>query len=161
MSLRVHLKRQVKAPTVDGRGIRRFAKSVLAGEGIADVGVTVVLTDDAGIRSLNARFRNRDAATDVLAFPLHEEGEPDPGPGEAEAYLGDVVISLERAWAQAPRFHNDPEGELARLITHGLLHLLGYDHHAPVDGRRMKAAERRALARFEPGSLVPVKGTRA
>jgi probable rRNA maturation factor len=159
--LRVHLKRQVKAPTVDGRGIQRFAKSVLAGEGIADVGVTVVLTDDAGIRSLNARFRNRDAATDVLAFPLHEDGDLEPDPGEAEAYLGDVVISLERAYAQAPRFHNDPEGELARLITHGLLHLLGYDHHSPADGRRMKAAERRALMGWEPGSLIPRRGTEA
>jgi len=111
--------------------------------------VTVVLTDDRGMRDLNARFRDRDVPTDVLAFPLGEEGE------DGVVHLGDVAISLERAIAQAPRFHNLPEAELARLIAHGLLHLLGYDHHTPSEGRRMKAAERRALARLLPGSLLP------
>lgn len=124
-------------------GIKRFAKDVLDNEGVADGAVTIVFTDDAGIRELNARFRGMDRPTDVLAFPLPDE----------EGYLGDVIISLERARGQAPRFHNDPESELARLIVHGLLHLLGYDHHRPQDGRRMKAAERRALEYFEPGSL--------
>ena len=62
---------------------------------------------------------------------------------------------------QAPRFENDPEAELARLMVHGLLHLLGYDHHRPQDGRRMKAAERRALGMFLPGSLWNVEPSRA
>jgi len=123
---------------------------VLRGEGIPARGtaaaLTIVFTDDVGIRALNARFRDRDRATDVLSFPLHEDDE-------AGVYLGDVVISLERAENQAPRFGNDPEAELARLLVHGLLHLIGYDHHNPVDGRRMKAAERRALLEFVPGSL--------
>jgi rRNA maturation RNase YbeY len=114
--------------------------------------VTLLLTDDEGMRDLNARFRNRDAPTDVLAFPLHEEGE------DGTIHLGDVAVSLERAVAQAPRFHNLPEAELARLIAHGLLHLLGYDHHTPSDGRRMKAAERRALARLLPESILPDGG---
>jgi len=118
--------------------------------------VTVVFTDDRGMRDLNARFRDRDAPTDVLAFPLGAEGE------DGVVHLGDVAISLERAMAQAPRFHNPPEAELARLIAHGLLHLLGYDHHTPSEGRRMKAAERRALARLLPESLLPDGGgTRA
>ena len=73
---------------------------------------------------------------------------------EEGAYLGDVVISMDRARAQAPRYRHDVEAELARLLVHGVLHLLGYDHHAPRDGRAMKAAERRALAAFLPGSLV-------
>ena len=117
--------------------------------------VAVLLTDDAGIRALNARHRGRDEATDVLAFPLGE-------PQEGEFHLGDVAISLERAQTQAPRFGNDPEAELARLLAHGLLHLLGYDHHSPADGRRMKAAERRALVHFRPGMLVrAARGRRA
>jgi len=127
-------------------GIKRFARHVLMSEGVAEAAVTIVFTDDVGIRSLNARFRDQDRATDVLAFPLHEEDD-------GRMYLGDVIISLERARSQAPRFGNDPEGELARLLVHGLLHLLGYDHHRPQDGRRMKAAERRGLDGFLPGSL--------
>lgn len=149
MSLRVHLKRQDARRGVDPYGIRRLAKAVLRGEGVVSGAVTLVLTDDAGIRDLNGRFRDKDRPTDVLAFPLHEEDEL------GEVYLGDVIISIERAREQAPRFRNDPESELARLVVHGLLHLLGYDHHRPADGRKMKAAERRALAHFEPGRLWP------
>jgi probable rRNA maturation factor len=124
---------------------------VLEQEGVALGAVTIVFTDDAGIRDLNARFRDQDRATDVLAFPLPDE----------DGYLGDVIISLERARAQAPRFGNDREAELARLIVHGLLHLLGYDHHRPQDGRRMKAAERRGLGLFAAGSLWDAEPSRA
>lgn len=154
MSLRVHLKRVVKRPAVDAAGVKRFIKHVLRSEQVAEGGITVVLTDDAGIRDLNARFRGRDRATDVLAFPLGE----DDGTG---LYLGDVIVSLPRAVEQAPRFHNDAESELARLLAHGVLHLLGYDHHSPADGRRMKQAERRVLAGLEPGTLLPEGGAPA
>jgi probable rRNA maturation factor len=119
---------------------------VLRGEGRGSVSITVVLTDDPRIQELNREFRGLDRPTDVLAFPA----DPDP----ADPYLGDVVVSVERTTAQAPRFHNDPETELARVVAHGILHLLGYDHHAPADGRRMKAAERRALELYEPGMLL-------
>jgi len=152
VSLRVHLKRLTKYPRVDTGGAKRFARDVLLAEGVQEGAVSLVLTDDEGIRKLNARFRDRDRPTDVLAFPLHEEGE------DGVVYLGDVAVSLERAVAQAPRFHNLPEAELARLIAHGLLHLIGYDHHTPAEGRRMKAAERRALARLLPDSLLPEGG---
>lgn len=146
----MHLQGAAASGGLQPPGIKRFARTVLRGEGVPARGqsaaVTIVFTDDAGIRALNARFRDRDRATDVLAFPLHENDE-------AGVYLGDVVISLQRAQEQAPRFGNDPEAELARLLVHGLLHLLGYDHHRPADGRRMKVAERRALLEFVPGSL--------
>ncbi len=147
MALRIHLNRQAGWPTIDPVGVKRFARAVLRGEDVADGGLTLVITDDAGIRDLNARFRDKDRATDVLSFPLHEEDE-------AGLYLGDVIISGERAREQAPRFHNDEEAELARLIAHGILHILGYDHHRPADGRRMKAAERRALTAYVPGTLL-------
>jgi probable rRNA maturation factor len=146
--LRVHLKRDVKVAGADGSGIRRFAKSVLRGEDVEEGGVTIVLTDDEGIRELNRRFRGLDRATDVLSFPLGEEDE-------AGVYLGDVVVSLDRALAQAPRFGSDPETELARLISHGILHLLGYDHQVPADARKMKEAERHALLELAPGTLWP------
>ena len=110
-----------------------------------------MLTDDLEIRKLNARFRNQDKHTDVLAFPLNDTDD-------IGVYLGDVVISIDRAREQAPRFNNDLEGELARLIVHGILHLLGYDHHTPSDGKKMKVQERLALARFTPGSLIQDEG---
>lgn len=148
----VHLRKQIKNLPIDSRGVKRFAKSVLKGEGRDRGSVTLVFTDDNHMRDLNQRFRNRDRTTDVLAFPLDEEDET------GQPYLGDVIISVPRAIEQAPRFKNDPESELARLITHGLLHLLGYDHHSPWDGRRMKAAERKALAGYEPGTLATLGG---
>jgi len=147
----VHLQGATGSGGLQPPGIKRFARDVLKLEGVTLGGVTIVFTDDAGIRDLNARFRNMDRATDVLAFPLPDE----------DGYIGDVIISLERARVQAPRFENDPEAELARLMVHGLLHLLGYDHHRPQDGRRMKAAERRALGMFLPGSLWNVEPSRA
>jgi probable rRNA maturation factor len=147
----VHLQGATGSGGLQPSGIKRFARDVLKQEAVAEAAVTIVFTDDTGIRDLNARFRDMDRVTDVLAFPLRDE----------DGYLGDVIISLERARAQAPRFQNDPEAELARLIVHGLLHLLGYDHHRPQDGRRMKAAERRALALFEAGSLWDAEPSRA
>ena len=147
----MHLQGATGSGGLQPSGIKRFARDVLKQEGVAEGAVTIVFTNDAGIRDLNARFRDMDRATDVLAFPLRDE----------DGYLGDVIVSLERARAQAPRFQNDPEAELARLIVHGVLHLLGYDHHRPQDGRRMKAAERRALALFEAGSMWNVEPSRA
>lgn len=147
----MHLQGATGSGGLQASGIKRFARNVLEQEGVALGAVTIVFTDDAGIRDLNARFRDQDRATDVLAFPLPDE----------DGYLGDVIISLERARAQAPRFGNDREAELARLIVHGLLHLLGYDHHRPQDGRRMKAAERRALGLFAAGSLWDAEPSRA
>lgn len=152
MPLRLYLNRLVKTPAVDARGLKRFARGVLRGEAVSDGALTVVFTDDAGIRLLNRQFRDKDRPTDVLSFPLHEDDEQGP-------YLGDVIISLERALKQAPRFHNEPEAEIARLVAHGILHILGYDHHRPADGRRMKAAERRALTRYEPGTILPQAGS--
>jgi len=143
MGLRVHLRRRGVPAAVDAAAVKRFARSLLRGEGVTGGAVTLVLTGNREVQELNARFRGLDRPTDVLAFPLDD---PD--------YLGDVVISVERAREQAPRFHNDFEAELARLIAHGLLHLLGHDHHTPAEGRRMKAAERRALAGWLPGTLL-------
>ena len=145
--MKVYIQRKVKHPKVLAAPAKRYMRDVLSGEGVTEGSLTLVLTDDDGIQELNAAYRDKDRPTDVLAFPFGEEDENG-------LYLGDVVISLERAVSQAPRFHNPPERELARLITHGILHLLGYDHHTPQEGKRMKQAERRALAHHRPGSLM-------
>ncbi len=91
--------------------------------------VSVTFTDNEGIRALNAQYRGIDKATDVLSFPLTEfDGGEEPPVDEAEGALGDIVISLERARAQAEEFGHSFEREVAFLTVHSMLHLFGYDH---------------------------------
>ena len=98
--------------------------------------IYVMITDDEGIRELNREHRELDRATDVLSFPMQEltPGEPiNPSPLEIDPetglyMLGDMVISLERAKAQAQEYGHSLERELAFLAVHSVLHLLGYDH---------------------------------
>jgi probable rRNA maturation factor len=103
------------------------AETVLRHEGRAGQ-LTLVLTDDEGIRQLNRDFLGRDRATDVLAFATQEESEPFVAAPEAETYLGDVIISYPRAVAQAEELGHPAHDELDLLVVHGVLHLLGYDH---------------------------------
>ena len=103
----------------------------LAYEGMEnDTEVSVTFVDDKGIKELNNKFRKKDAPTDVLSFPLFDyEGDSDePLFDELSNNLGDIVISLERAMAQANEFGHSFEREVAFLVAHSMLHLLGYDH---------------------------------
>ena len=92
--------------------------------------VSVTFTDNEQIRELNQRFRNIDRATDVLSFPLFDyDGVSDEPPvDELIGMLGDIVLSLEQAEAQAAEFGHSFEREVAFLCVHSMLHLLGYDH---------------------------------
>ena len=111
--------------------IRRTILETLDYEGMEnDVEVSVTFVDDEGIRELNKKFRNLDKPTDVLSFPLLDyEGESEePFFDELCHNLGDIVISLERAMAQANEFGHSFEREVAFLTAHSMLHLLGYDH---------------------------------
>ena len=92
--------------------------------------VSLTFTDNAGIRELNSKFRQIDRETDVLSFPLFDyEGEADePVLDEIRNNLGDIVISLEKAQAQAEEYGHSYEREVAFLCVHSMLHLLGYDH---------------------------------
>jgi probable rRNA maturation factor len=101
--------------------------------------LSIALVDDETIRDLNTHYRGRRRATDVLAFAMREGPEPD----RRGNLLGDVVISLETAARQARRAHRGLDGEIARLLVHGTLHLLGHDHQNPVEARAMRAEERR------------------
>ena len=112
-----------------------------------DAEVDVTLVDDEGIRAANREIRQIDCATDVLSFPMLEfaEGsycgtlEQDRDPETGRLFLGDVLISLERARAQAEEFGHSAERECAYLTVHSILHLLGYDH---VDEGPQKAVMR-------------------
>lgn len=128
------------------RLVRLSVEAALAFEGYGNTcEVSVTFTDDAGIRELNKNFRNIDSATDVLSFPLFDfEGSEEPAVDELENMLGDIVISLERAEAQAEEFGHSFEREVAFLTVHSMLHLLGYDHvnseEEELDMRRRQTA---------------------
>jgi probable rRNA maturation factor len=113
--------------------------------------VALVLTNDAPVRRLNARYRHQDKPTDVLSFP---------GQG-GEAGLGDIVISLDTAARNAPRFGRTLSEELQVLTLHGFLHVLGYDHETD-DGtmERLEARLRRRLLGVSEGR-GPARETRA
>ena len=107
--------------------------------------VTVLLTTEEEIRSLNARFREIDRVTDVLTFPAWE--------GEAlltppDGYLGDIAICVRRAEEQAEEYGHSLERELAFLAVHGGLHLLGYDHMVPEEETVMRERQTAILERM-------------
>jgi probable rRNA maturation factor len=118
----------VSAGAVRAPGLAAWLQSVAPRA--ARGAMTVALVSDARVRALNRRFRRKDAPTDVLSFP-----------GDAGAYLGDVVIASGVARRQAREAGHSLQTELRVLALHGLLHLLGYDHER--DGGRMARLERR------------------
>ena len=125
------------AGEVDEELLRRVTAETLRHEGIeGEVALSVVITDDEAVRELNRQFRDVDAPTDVLAFGSGEEGDFVTAPGEP-AYLGDVVISYPRAVAQAEEYGHSIDRELALLVVHGVLHLLGYDHMSEAERTEM------------------------
>lgn len=109
--------------------IRRAILSTLEREKFPyDAEVSVTLCDNAYIRKLNREYRNKDKHTDVLSFPIYDNGEFDIGECISGALLGDIVISLERAAEQAKELGHSFLREVAFLTVHSTLHLLGYDH---------------------------------
>ena len=120
---------------------------MLAALQLADAELSVFLTDDELIRMLNRDHRNKDRATDVLAFALEEPSAASPpSPAtESERLLGDVVISLDTALRQARARRRPLLEEVRFLLAHGLLHLCGYDHMTPADKREMDNLTRRLV----------------
>lgn len=121
------------------------AECLLTLLGRDDAELSIVLVDDPHIRHLNREWRGKDRPTDVLSFPQFDEDELVPVPdGDVELPLGDVVISVDTARAQAAAGDWTLEEELNRLLLHGVLHLLGYDHEqGGEEERRMKVEESR------------------
>ena len=121
--------KKIKIP-VGLRGlIRRACIASLKEQGFDEgAEVSVLLVDDERIHGINLEHRNIDRATDVLSFPLGENGEYDLNPETELLQLGDVVISLERAAAQAEEYGHSFEREVGYLTVHSVMHLLGYDH---------------------------------
>jgi len=127
---------------VDEGSLRRVAAEVLRQEEVArETELSLIITDDEAIRELNRRFRGVDAPTDVLAFGAGTEEHFVSAP-ESPPYLGDVVISYQRALAQAQELDHAIAEELKLLVVHGILHLVGYDHQEEAAAQKMRERER-------------------
>ena len=126
----------VKVPSGLRILIRRSCNAVLnyeKFEGSAEI--SVIFVDNERIRALNKQYRNKDTATDVLSFPLGENGVYDVNPDTGAKVLGDIAISIEKATEQAKMYGHSLQREIGFLTVHSMLHLLGYDHE--VSGLEM------------------------
>jgi probable rRNA maturation factor len=123
--------------TVDLERIQRLSELAMTDHG-ATGELTIVLTDDARLHQLNRDFRGIDSPTDVLSFELDD-------PVHSEDTLGEIYISLDRARTQANEAERPFPEEVTHLAIHGVLHLLGFDHHTDVDHQEMIRQESRYL----------------
>jgi probable rRNA maturation factor len=149
---------------VDNMRWMRLAEHVLVEEGVrGDAELAVLFVDETSMTDLNKRFLGKDGPTDVLAFPIDEEPpesgrSPDSGgsgpgylptePADLPTLLGDVVICPAVAHRNAPDHAGTYDDELALLIVHGILHLMGRDHVDPEEAEAMEARERELLDGF-------------
>ena len=141
----------------------KLAEAVLEDQGVrGEAELSILFVDEAAIADLNKRFLGKDGPTDVLSFPIDEEPadsgrSPDSGgsgpgytgePPEAPTLLGDVVVCPTVARRNAPAHAGTYEDELALLVVHGVLHLMGFDHNGRREARKMEALEIQILDRL-------------
>lgn len=134
--------------------IRNVVETVLKEEGVKkEVEVYITLTHNDNIRKINAEHRNIDKPTDVLSFPMFEreeipmlKKESSSEEGQVETMLGDIIVSVEKVREQADEYGHSFKRELAYLVTHGMLHLLGYDHMIEQEKVVMRKREEEILA---------------
>ena len=142
--------KEIKIPTGMRMLVRRCCTAVLTlenFEGSAEVDVRFV--NDEEIHRLNREFRNVDKSTDVLSFPLGENGVYDTNPETGAQMLGDIVISMEHAQDQAKRYCHSLQREVGFLTVHSMLHLLGYDHvNEGIEAVRMREKEETVLTQL-------------
>lgn len=142
--------KEIKIPTGVRMLIRRCCNAVLVNEhfeGSAEISVRFV--DDEIIHELNREYRNVDRSTDVLSFPLGENGVYDINHDTGAKILGDIVISMQHAVMQADLYGHSLQREIAFLTVHSMLHLLGYDHEAEgLERVRMREKEEAVLTQL-------------
>ncbi|RMH37416.1 MAG: rRNA maturation RNase YbeY [Nitrospirae bacterium] len=141
----VHIRCQLRRTTISVPRVTILTQRVLEILNHASDELGVVIVGAARIRHLNKRYRHKDVPTDVLAFSLRE------APGPATSLLGDVVIALPVAIRQAARYGHTADEEFVRLLVHGILHLLGYDHErSPQEAHRMQQLEHSIFTALMP-----------
>ena len=150
--LKIQLNTRIEKPfagLVSKVWLRQAVKLTLIHTGISSpVELGLVIAGDDTVHELNRNYRNVDRTTDVIAFALSERGtksEPFVTPPDDVMHLGEVIISCPQAKRQAEEQRHPLERELALLVAHGVLHLLGYDHELPEQEHRMRAMESRVL----------------
>lgn len=136
--MNVDVRATVGAPGYPFARAREFLNDALASAGGSAAEVSLLFCGDARMRSFNRRYRRKDRTTDVLSFPA--------GPGAPPGFLGDLVISAPEARRQARSARIPLRGAMEKLLLHGLLHLLGYDHE--IDDGEMDAIEAKLRKQF-------------
>jgi probable rRNA maturation factor len=140
---------------MDGGWVKKIVRQVLKAEGVAPLyEVSLVFTDSETVQQLNRDYRGVDEPTDVLAFYMLPQKGIDSSfalPPDGVTRLGEVIISYPQAAEQAKEQGHSPERELALLVIHGILHLLGYDHEEPKEESKMRERERELLEKCLPG----------
>lgn len=141
--------------------LKRDARAMLKAARLDKCELSLTLTSDENIRTLNREYRKKDQPTDVLSFSqIEERGSAGPDPlavqNNSGMPLGDVVISIDTALAQALRYDVPPPERLRTLLIHGFLHLLGYDHErSPAAARKMFARERQLATIMKSSQAAP------
>ncbi|HWX59249.1 rRNA maturation RNase YbeY [Bradyrhizobium sp.] len=133
------------AETVIQRAVAAAAKTV--DQDVGEAELAVMLTDDAGIRTLNSNWRGIDKPTNVLSFPALQPSGPS-GPNDAPRMLGDIAIAYETTRKEADEEQKPFDHHLSHLAVHGFLHLIGYDHEKDDDAEAMEALEQEILAQL-------------
>lgn len=142
--------KEVKIPTGLRMLVRRCCNAVLRLEEFgAPAEISVTFVDNKKIHELNKQYRHKDAPTDVLSFPMGENGVYDINHDTGAKILGDIVISMEKAVEQAERFDHSLDREVGYLTAHSVLHLLGYDHErGGIDRVRMREKEEQVMTQL-------------
>ena len=139
---------------VDKGRSRKIVRQVLKAEEVSPpYEVSLVFTDSKKVRQLNRLYRGVDQPTDVLAFYMHQQSGADSSftlPPYGVTHLGDVIISCPQALVQAKEQEHSIQRELALLVIHGVLHLLGYNHEESREAKKMRAREKELLEKYSP-----------
>ena len=132
---------------VNEEEIREYVQKVLEKEYESEspVYMSLLFTGNDEIQVINREYRDKNQPTDVISFAYHETEDFDIGPYDT---LGDIVISLERVVEQAKEYNHSDKRELFYVLTHGILHLLGYDHIEEEERKEMRAKEEEILGSF-------------
>ena len=140
----------VKIPTGVRMLVRRCCNAVLQLEQFPhNAEISVVFIDNDQIQELNREYRGKDMPTDVLSFPMGENGEYEINHDTDAVILGDVAISMEKAVEQAYKYDHSLEREIGFLTAHSVLHLLGYDHEqGGLDRVRMREKEEQVMTQL-------------
>jgi probable rRNA maturation factor len=168
MAVEVFAADEQSAHAVDVHRWATMARNVLTAEGVqGEAELSVLFVDETAMTELNRRFAGKDGPTDVLAFPIDEEplgggrypdsGGPGPGwapddPRKLPTLLGDIVICPSVAYRNAPEHAGTFDDEIALLVVHGILHLMGMDHMDEQEAKAMEKREQELLARFHRSS---------